>query len=158
MAHIVHYTLNEGGVPLLEAIQVMENRTQTHSRHDVVNLFMKGLALLEREGRAGDLLELFDDNCTIGNVQMDNKFRGREGAERFWADYRRTFKDIQSEFRRITETEDVAVLEWTSVGTLSSGHQVKYSGATIITVSNERIVDFMAYFDSRHLTTHLHPL
>jgi ketosteroid isomerase-like protein len=135
---------------------MIENKTQTHSRHDIVNLFMKGLALLEKESDPAEILWLFADDCVIGNVQMDVKMHGPEGARRFWTDYRHTFREIESKFSRITETEDVAVLEWTSEGTLITGQPVKYSGASVLTISNERIVDFMAYFDSRHLHAHLH--
>ena len=135
---------------------MIENKTQTHSRHDVVNLFMQGLARLEKESDPADILKLFADNCVIGNVQMDTKMHGAEGTRRFWNDYRHTFREIESSFSRITETEDVAGLEWTSEGTLMTGQPVKYSGASVLTISNERIVDFMAYFDSRHLHAHLY--
>ena len=115
---------------------------------------MKGLARLEKDSDPRDLLELFADNCTIGNVLLDTKLHGAEGAKRFWTDYRHTFKDVKSTFSRITEDIGAAVLEWTSKGTLLTGQPVEYRGATVIVVGNERIVDFMAYFDGRHLHTY----
>lgn len=136
---------------------MIENKTQTNSRHEVVKLFMDSLARLEKEGDSGDLLRLFADNCALGNTLVSaERFQGKDGASRFWSDYRHTFNDIKSEFSRITEAENAAVLEWTSTGTLKTGTPVKYQGVTILTLDNEQIVDFMAYFDSRPLTTHLH--
>ena len=156
MAHIVLFSMtSEGKAPSFGGQELQENKTQTNSRHDVTKLFLAGLARLEKDGDAGDVLKLFADNCTVANVMLDTHLYGKEGAQRFWSDYLLAFKDIESEFSRITETTDLVVLEWTSTGTLSTGQPIKYRGASFLTIADELIVDFMAYFDSRHFTTHL---
>jgi len=136
--------------------KVQANKTQTNSHHDMTQLFISALEQLESKGDAGPMLELFADDATLSNVMIETHMKGKEGAQRFWTDYRHSFGDVASKFGRITESEDVIVLEWTSIGSLRTGQPVDYRGCTVLTVSNERIVDFMAYFDSKHLTAHLH--
>ena len=133
-----------------------ENKSTAEAKDPTVKAFIEGLRLLEQNESSTQILEQFADNCTVGNVQLDTALEGIEGAKRYWQDYRHTFSDIRSTFDRITEAGQLAVLEWTSTGTLKTGRHISYRGISILTISDNRITDFMAYFDSRHLTAHLH--
>ncbi|MDQ6693632.1 MAG: nuclear transport factor 2 family protein [Chloroflexota bacterium] len=126
------------------------------AKNQTVQEFIAGLRQLEATGDGAELLRVFSKTCTISNGQMDKELEGRDGAARFWKDYRDTFRDIKSQFTRITEMPGVAVLEWTSSGTLKTGGPIYYRGVSIITLDGDEIVDFMAYFDSRHFTAHTH--
>lgn len=130
-------------------------RPEAESTNPTVRRFIEGLELLEEKGQAASLLALFSEDCVTGNCHLDEPMRGMEGARQYWHDYRNTFDDIQSRFSRITETGDVAVLEWTSRGTLKTGHPIEYRGVSILTLEGSKISDFIAYFDSKPFTAHL---
>ncbi len=126
------------------------------AKNQTVQEFIAGLRQLEATGDGAELLRVFSKTCTISNGQMDKELEGRDGAARFWKDYRDTFRDIKSRFTRITETDRVALLEWTSAGTLKTGGPISYRGVSILTLEGDHITDFMAYFDSRHFVAHPH--
>lgn len=137
----------------------MNNNTgrekQAEAQIPVVRNFIEGLWELERNANSDSLLQVFSDDCSVGNVELDHPLQGTAGAARFWEEYRKTFEQLESRFSRITETEQVAVLEWTTQGKLKTGRDITYRGVSILTLEGNKIIDFMAYFDSRHFTAHL---
>ena len=44
----------------------------------------------------------------------DEKYEGKEGAERFWNEYLETFKSQETTFNHTTEGDGTVVLEWIS--------------------------------------------
>ena len=64
----------------------------------------------------------------MSNAHLLHTLEGRQGAETYWREYRNTFKDVKSRFTRITEAENVAVLEGTTMGTLKTGRPIEYRG------------------------------
>ena len=124
------------------------------AKNPTVRAFIRGLQRLEKEGNDSTLVKLFAEDSNLGNVNLEKPVRGAVGAARFWREYRHTFEKVESNFTSIFEAGDYAVLEWTSKGTLKTGTPVEYRGVSILTLQGNRISDFMAYYDSRHLTAH----
>jgi len=123
---------------------------------EVMDRFVEALKRLERDGDLDNLVSLFSDKCTVGNVLALDSYRGSEGARQFWQHYRDTFREISSEFRCKISGEGCCALEWTSRGTLINGTPFNYTGVSVIETEGNQIKRFDAYFDSRCLTTHLH--
>ncbi len=114
----------------------------------LVQSFIECLHELERGGDSAPLLELFEpDGCEVSNVAIA-PLRGRAGAQRFWMDYRSLFKEVRTEFTRITETDSCAFLEWVSHGVLNTGKPIVYGGVTILDLEGDRIARLRAYHDS----------
>jgi hypothetical protein len=59
--------------------------------------------------------------------------------------------EIRSELRRIVESDEASMLEWTSRGTLAGGGQVAYDGVSDIEHPGGAITRFQAHFDPRVL-------
>lgn len=136
--------------------QDMEIEQEAQATNNTVQRFIEGLRQLEKDRNADALLKLFGEQCSVGNVQLDKPLTGREGAARFWREYRETFGDVESRFSRIMESDGGASLEWVSTGTLKTGQPVAYRGVSILALEGDSISNFMAYFDSHPFTAHLH--
>src|SRR5690606_15959781 len=91
---------------------------------------INALHTLETRGEVEPMSTLFDDDAQLSNVTHPAPFHGKAGVYRFWRDYCFLFQEIHTEFHRIVESEDSAVLEWTSKGILSSGKPFEYQGVT----------------------------
>lgn len=114
--------------------------------------FIDALDALEQRNDLGPLVALHADDAEVSNPNEPSPLRGREGAERFWRAYRDAFTEIRSEFRHVLESDDAALLEWTSTGTLASGSPIRYDGVTSLEWSGDRVRRFRAYFDPRDVT------
>ena len=111
--------------------------------------FIEALGRLEAERDLEAIVNLFADDCEVGNVVSPEKFRGRDGAREFWgAKYRDTFGEVKSTFRNVFANETRAALEWTTEGTTGDGTPVKYDGVSILETDGEQIRRFRAYFDA----------
>src|SRR5919112_6279497 len=125
------------------------------------NRFIEALGRLEAERELEPIVQLFADECEVGNVVSPEKFRGREGAREFWgAKYRDTFGEVRSTFRNVFAAGGRAALEWTTEGTAQDGTPVRYEGVSILETDGERVTRFCAYFDAgalgRQLTGKAH--
>lgn len=108
--------------------------------------FRDALRELEESSSTDALIELYADDCTLGNVVDGENFSGADGVREFWSTYRDQFGDVRSEFAVVAGDDTGAVLEWTTTGTIN-GSDVRYRGATVLEISNGMIVRSMAYFD-----------
>jgi steroid delta-isomerase-like uncharacterized protein len=116
-----------------------------------VQQFIDALEQLESSRQHDPMISLFADGCKTGNVLAPDHFEGKEGASRFWQDYRGSFGDIRSEFHNRIESENQAALEWVAHGSTSHGQPILYRGMTLLEFEHGKIKRFMAYFDPRGL-------
>ena len=114
--------------------------------------FIEALGRLEAERDLEAIVNLFADDCEVGNVVSPEKFRGRDGAREFWgAKYRDTFGEVRSTFRNVFAAGDRAALEWTTEGTANDGTPIRYDGVSILETSGGLVTRFCAYFDAGSL-------
>lgn len=109
--------------------------------------FVEALAKLEESGELEPLVSLFADDARVSNAASQRVFTGREGARRFWSEYKGTLARVKSTFRNLIEAADRVALEWESQGTAQNGAAVSYEGVSIIEWDGDRIRRFYAYFD-----------
>jgi limonene-1,2-epoxide hydrolase len=114
--------------------------------------FIVALHKLEENEDVEALVEIHTEDCEVGNVPVSETFKGHEGLREFWRSYRSTFGEMRSEFRNVFATEEGAALEWTTTGT-SNGDSVSYDGVSILEIEGDKVHRFMAYFDTRDLTS-----
>lgn len=119
--------------------------------------FIDALHELEQgsEKHVEGLVALYSDNAKLTNAALKlagKERRGQDGAREFWTEYRRTFKDICSDFAQITTSEEAAGLFWTAKGTGMGGEAVEYDGVTLLEFdSGGKIKQFRGYYDTRAL-------
>lgn len=113
--------------------------------------FIDALHSLEADGDPGPLVERYADDCEVENITGMSRLRGRDGARRFWTEYRELFDAVRSTFRNVIVADGRAALEWTVEGTARKGDAVEYEGVTILEFRDDRIARSMTYFDPGRL-------
>ncbi|MCI0570782.1 MAG: nuclear transport factor 2 family protein [Myxococcaceae bacterium] len=113
--------------------------------------FMKALQEYEESGNLDPLVQLFADDCLVSNIASPHRFEGRDGARRFWTEYRGLLGNIRSIFRNAIESGDRVALEWESRGTAFTGAPIAYEGVSILEYEGERVKRFYAYYDPHRL-------
>jgi ketosteroid isomerase-like protein len=92
--------------------------------------------------------ETFADDVELVRPETGQQERGTGGAQQFWQQYVDQFEQIRSEFSRVVDGE-VAVLEWTSTGTLAGGADISYRGISVLDIGGDgRVARFATYYDT----------
>ncbi|WP_437589307.1 nuclear transport factor 2 family protein [Sorangium sp. So ce1000] len=113
--------------------------------------FIEALRRLEESGDVEPMARLFAPDAELSNSTISRPLHGPDGARNFWRSYRHTFGEVRSEFRCVVESDEAAILEWTSRGKLSHGGEFSYDGVSVIEHPAGAIRRFKAYFDPRAL-------
>ena len=117
--------------------------------------FIAALREVEDAGTVKAMGPLHTDDAEISNVAMTHTDRGPAGAEQFWTKYRESFTRVHSEFRNIVESEEAALLEWSTTVTTAVGVSTTYDGVSVLEYGDGgRIRRFRAYFNPNALTAH----
>lgn len=130
---------------------MMDKEGNSRAIKDIAEKFIRALTGLESGSNIEQIVRLFADNCEVGNVVVSEKFRGIEGAWRFWRNYRDNFKDVCSIFQNETYSGNNVALEWITEGKIKNGRKIKYEGISILETEGEKIIRFYAYFDPKTL-------
>lgn len=112
--------------------------------------FIDALWHLEGTGDADPIAGLFAPDADVSNPLIKHAREGTTGALKFWQAYRAAFGQIRSEFRRVLESEDAAMLEWSSRGDVG-GTEVTYEGVSVLEFGERGITAFRTYFDPQRL-------
>jgi len=110
--------------------------------------FTDALHRIDSDRDTGPMLELTADDAEMVKLDDRNEAHGKDGAERFWTDYRDVFGDLETTFTASTVGETSAALEWTSTGTLRNGRPFSYRGVTVIEGDDEKVSAVRTYYDS----------
>ena len=116
--------------------------------HDITERFADALHRLDADRDPQPLVELTGDDAELIKLDQHHEARGRDGAQRFWEDYRNVFADIETTFTHTVVGERSAALEWTSKGTLPNGRPITYRGVTVIEGDDRLLSGVRTYYDS----------
>lgn len=116
-----------------------------------VQSFIRALGKMERTGNMDDLVPLFSEEAELSSLGSPVPVRGKVGVYRFWRGYLGTFKSIQSDFKKVIEKDNLAVLEWTSRGKLPNDKGFQYDGVTLLEYDGKKVIRFKAYYDTAML-------
>ena len=153
MRHVgrtVGTTRSRGGAEApLPTDDASSSRAATSGRGAGTQAFIEALRELEETNDLERMVALFDDSAEISNPMDATPHHGRDGARRFWRTYRDSFEQIHSDFSRIVESDDAAMLEWTSRGVLRGDRPIDYSGVSVLELRDGKVRRFRTYFDAR---------
>ena len=113
---------------------------------DFGEAFISAIRSLERDRDVEPLVALYSEDCEVGNVHVSTRYRGQDGARRFWRAYRDTFGEVESSFTLMVAEPNTVSLEW-STRALVKGEAIDYSGVTVLDLKDDHIVRSFAYFD-----------
>ena len=116
--------------------------------HTTTERFTDALHRIDADRDTGPMLELTADDAQLVKLDDRNEATGKDGAERFWQDYRSVFGDLETTFTGSTVGERSAALEWISTGTLSNGRPFSYRGVTVIEGDDDQVTGVRTYYDS----------
>ncbi len=117
----------------------------------VAEQFIKALHKLEEDRELDPIVATYSEDCEVGNIIVPEKFKGPDGARRFWSEYRDTFGEIHSSFRNVIASDGSAALEWTTKATSADGDPLEYDGVSILEIADGKVTRFRAYFNPRSL-------
>lgn len=118
---------------------------------ETASRFIDALHRLEDQRDVEGLVSLFTDDTEIRHPGHHAVEHGREGARRFWQQYRGSFDDIHSEFHRVVEHDGACFLEWTGRGKVHERDRVEYDGVTVLELGDGHIRAMRTYFDPTQL-------
>ncbi|MDQ3248690.1 MAG: nuclear transport factor 2 family protein [Chloroflexota bacterium] len=110
--------------------------------------FMRALQASEEAMDPAPVVALFTDSSELSNLSSQEPQRGIDGAQTFWQNYLAVFQQIHSNFHHVIETDNAAVMEWISDGTLKNGEPIRYKGVSIIETEGDKVTRFSTYYDS----------
>ena len=119
--------------------------------HDLTERFTAALHHLDAESDAQPMVDLTAEDDELVKLNQTHEARGRDGAKRFWEDYRHVFGELETTFTSSTVGETTAALEWESRGTLRSGRPFSYRGVTVIEgdgTDESLLTGVRTYYDS----------
>ncbi|GJG88190.1 hypothetical protein tb265_33710 [Gemmatimonadetes bacterium T265] len=114
--------------------------------------FITTLRECEDAGNVDALAALYADDARTSNPVQPEPATGVDGARKFWEGYRKSFERIHSRFHSILESDDKAMLEWTSDCETAAGVLTSYDGVSVFETRDGKITRFTAYFDPAELT------
>ncbi|HEU4322862.1 MAG TPA: nuclear transport factor 2 family protein [Roseiflexaceae bacterium] len=120
--------------------------------------FIDALHALEQgdESQVEQITALFSEDVRLTNAALrlvGREHRGREGARIFWTEYRRSFREVRSEFFQITGNQEAAGLFWTSKGTDPEGEPFSYDGVSLLVFDGDGLIRmFRGYYDTREMS------
>ena len=114
--------------------------------------FIAALRRCEEHGDVEALAALYAEDARTSNPTDQHPHEGVDGARRFWDAYRKSFATIHSRFHAVLESEDRAMLEWTSECETAAGVRTSYDGVSVFETRDGKIVRFTAYFDPMDLS------
>jgi hypothetical protein len=116
--------------------------------------FAQALQQLDESGDPASLVEQFADGAELRRPELDKAHGPTSDAAAFWGTYRDQFSEISTEFSSLREADDLAVLEWTSRGTLATGREIEYAGVSLLTFGDDDGVSrFSTYYDTAAFVT-----
>jgi len=111
--------------------------------------FAQALQQLDESGDPSQLVAQFADGAELRRPELEKAQGPTTDVEQFWSSYRDQFSSISTEFTHVVESGDLAVLEWTSTGTLTAGREIEYAGVSLLTFGDgDGVSRFSTYYDT----------
>ena len=120
-------------------------------RDETTRRFIAGLRKLEQDGNLDALADLFTEDAEVKSIDGHGPRTGPDGIRELFGEYLKQFDRISTTFTQVTEGENHAALEWSSDATLPGGHDITYTGITVIDLDGESVSGFRTCYDSAAL-------
>lgn len=120
-------------------------------RDDTTRQFIAALRHLEQKRDLEPMGALFSDAAPVSSIDGHGERNGPDGIKALFDEYLRQFDEVRTTFTQVTEGENHAALEWTTDAKRAGGHDVTYTGVTIIDLDGDRVTGFRTVYDSAAL-------
>ena len=120
-------------------------------RDETTRKFIAALRHLEQVRDLEPMAALFSDEAEVKSIDGHGTRTGPDGITALFDEYLRQFDEVRTTFTQVTEGERHAALEWTTAATRAGGHDVSYTGVTIIDLDGDRVTGFRTVYDSAAL-------
>lgn len=110
--------------------------------------FIAALRHLEQDGDLDPMAELFSDDAEVRSIDGHGPRTGPDGIRQLFGEYVRQFDRLSTTFTQVTEGGTHAALEWSTDAVRPGGHQVTYTGITVIDVDGDTVTGFRTCYDS----------
>lgn len=118
---------------------------------DTTRSFIAALRHLEQERDLDPMAELFSDDAEVRSIDGHGPRQGPDGIRALFEEYLKQFDEVSTTFTQVTEGGTHAALEWTTKAVRAGGHDVSYTGVTIIDLADGRVAGFRTCYDSAAL-------
>ena len=120
------------------------------------SLARRSLDELWTKGNLAAIDQLYSDSCVFHDLGSPEDVRGREGLKQFARAYRTALPDLQCTAEDVVAEGDKVAVRWVARGThkgdlmgiAPTGRQVTYRGIQMYRVSNGRIEEEWAAFNT----------
>lgn len=126
-------------------------------RNDTTRRFIAALRKVEQDGDLDGLATLFTDDAEVRSIDGHGPRRGQDGIRELFGEYVGQFESLRTTFTQVTEGEEHAALEWTTQAVRPGGHEVEYTGVTVIDLDGDRCSGFRTVYDSARLMQKVAP-
>lgn len=120
-------------------------------RDDTTSRFMSALQGLEKDGDTGPMAELFTEDAEVLSIDGHGPRSGPEGISALFTQYVEQFETLATTFTQAVEGDGHAALEWRTQATRPGGHEVTYTGVTVIDLDGDKVRGFRTVYDSAAL-------
>ena len=120
-------------------------------RDETTRQFIAALRHLEQKRDLEPMAALFTDEAEVTSIDGHGTRTGPDGIKALFEEYLRQFDEVRTTFTQVTEGENHAALEWTTAAVRAGGHDVSYTGVTIIDLDGDRVTGFRTVYDSAAL-------
>lgn len=110
--------------------------------------FIAALRTLERERDLDPMAALFTDDAEVLSIDGHGPRHGPEGIRELFDEYLRQFERLSTTFTQVTEGGTHAALEWTTEAVRAGGHEITYTGITVIDLDGGAVTGFRTCYDS----------
>jgi SnoaL-like domain len=110
--------------------------------------FAEALRETERSGDPAALVSQFADAAELRRPELDKAHGPSSAPEEFWKSYLAQFSQVSTEFTHVAEEGALAILEWTSTGTLEAGRDIEYQGVSLLAFDGDAVSRFSTYYDT----------
>ncbi|WP_336923273.1 nuclear transport factor 2 family protein [Aquipuribacter sp. SD81] len=126
-------------------------------RDETTRRFIAALRKVEQDGDLDGLAGLFTDDAEVLSIDGHGPRQGQDGIRELFREYVGQFDRLSTTFTQVTEGENRSALEWTTDAVRPGGHEVTYTGVTVIDRDGERCTGFRTIYDSARLMQKVAP-
>ena len=120
-------------------------------RDETTRRFIAALRHLESTRDLAPMAALFSAAAPVSSIDGHGTRTGPDGITALFEEYLRQFDEVRTTFTQVTEGENHAALEWSTDAVRAGGHDVTYTGVTIIDLDGGAVTGFRTVYDSAAL-------
>lgn len=106
------------------------------------------------EKKWDEVIDFFDDDASLifpGTSPLGGVHRGKEAIKKYFRRMNIAVFDIRFDIKNISESEEIAFIEWENHGRTRRGKEYNNNGVTVIKIKNGKISELRDYLDTEKI-------